>query len=168
MKIKRYIGTRLGLAVISSALLSSTALTYAQTPVRDLDNPARQPFRKVFANLEIRTRPLDAGATVVRVPEGKRLVIEQITFRTDVPLNRKLQGIHVSLLTELADQFANATYPVPVQQQLNEFIVNQQMRIYVDPTKAATLRIAIESDTEDVLTMIFRDIVISGYFVDLT
>ena len=167
MNIRYYIGTRLGLAVISSVLLSSTALTYAQTPVRDLDNPARQPFRKVFDNLEIHTSPKSAGATVVHVPEGKRLVIEQIAFRTDVPLNRKLQGIHVSLRTE-PPGLPSASYAVPVQQQLNEFIANQQMRIYADPMNAVTLVILIESDTEDILTMVFRDIVISGYFVDLT
>jgi hypothetical protein len=151
------------LAIIGWLLLSVTQSS-AQTPIRDLDNPARQPFRMSFDRLERRAGVAVAEPVVVRVPEGKRLVIEQMTFRAPAPANAEITGILAGIQTLLGND--GATTWVLVQRQLNQFIANQQMRVYADPGSSVFLSIAIESPQSGT-RMEFRHVAISGYFVDL-
>lgn len=152
------------LAVIGGIVLSTSNHGGAQTPIRDLDNPARQPLRKSIDRMARSAGTAHAEPIIVTVPEGKRLVIEQMTFRAPAPENGELTGITAGIQTLLGND--GTTTWVLVQRQLNHFIANQQMRVYADAGTNVSLSIEIQSPQPGT-KMEFRDVSVSGYFVDL-
>jgi hypothetical protein len=152
------------LAFIGGLLFSAVTESSAQAPILDLDNPARQPFRRTLDRIERRAGGAEAEPILVRVPEGKRLVIEQVTFRAPAPANAEITGILAGIQTFLGND-ASTTW-VLVHRQLNQFIANQQMRVYADPGSSVVLSLQIESPVSGT-RMEFRDLSVSGYFVDL-
>ena len=68
-------------ALMGMLLASNAGVGYAQTQVRDLDNPARQPFQAELRNLRFRTAGGLESFRVAEVPSGKRLVIKHVSFR---------------------------------------------------------------------------------------
>jgi hypothetical protein len=142
-RIKTYFLPTLGLAVmVGSFVLSSPSVSYAQNLVRDADNPARQPFqaRKVVSDVIPNTLHIFKLADI---PQGKRLVIEQVSFKAEVSadgLNRvstaslrtqvfDLTGDHELIMSKLQNR--------PIQPDgyfaRDFFVANQQMRVYADP-----------------------------------
>lgn len=83
-------------------LLSCPFLVHGQTPTRDVDNPARQPFRIVIPRAVRTVGTAIEIAPIFQVPQGKRLVIEQITFRALAPVSGIVSGVHAAIETTLA------------------------------------------------------------------
>ena len=102
--------------------------------VRDVDNPARQPF-----HVELYDFRMIAGDTLSTdsfiVPAGKRLVIEQVSGRFTAPAGQTLD-----LVVQTGPSEAPAThYYLPVRQgplaplSGDGFVLNQLSRQYAEP-----------------------------------
>lgn len=134
--------------------------------VRDVDNPARQPY----ANF--RTIILDdgaAGSTIFfsDVPAGKRLVIEEISVRGYAPPGQVWQFAMFSVDhngNEIDfDVQVNARGPNPYDAGQVQFSGSQQVRLYSDPGSQPSFIAQRNAFTGSArLTMS-----ISGYFVDV-
>ena len=134
--------------------------------VRDVDNPARQPY----ANL--RTIILDAGqagSTIFfsDVPAGKRLVIEEISVRGYAPTGQVWQFATFSVEhngNEIDfDVQVNPRGTNPYDAGQDQFSGSQQVRLYSDPGSQPSFIAQRNASTGSArLTMS-----ISGYFVDV-
>jgi len=135
-------------------------------PVRDVDNPARQPFQAGgFA-------PFSANETnvivnIATVPTGKRLVIEHVSVSCSLPTGQKM--VEADLEVVLSNQ---TTYPnnLRVSAQGSDAsgthdlsIASEQVRLYADP--GTPVRCFVDRDSfsgsGDVQCSI------SGYLVDV-
>lgn len=133
---------------------ATAALTGAPlTSVRDVDNPARQPFQ--FSLIAV------APNNEFTVPSGKRLVIEYVSGHLSVSLGQQLESVY--LLTKVNNSSVFHYFaPMPtggVTQSI--FTVSQQTRIYADPGS----KVRFFTQGADVTE--FGDLTISGYFVDV-
>jgi hypothetical protein len=144
--------------------------TASPVPVRDVDNPARQPFT---ARIDVSIpdgRDLGVGTMdTAAVPEGKRLVIEHISAATSLPSGQKVAFFRVEItsshsLTRLGADLS-ATYGGK-----DQFITSQPVRLYVDRAAGAAGALT------PVAVVVFRDgfagdgfsiVNISGYLVDV-
>jgi len=131
---------------------TAAVTTAGLTSVRDVDNPARQPFQ--FSLLAV------APNNQFTVPSGKRLVIEYVSGRLSVSLGQQLESVF--LFTKVnnvsVDHYFTPILTGGVTQSI--FTVSQQTRIYADPGTVIKL-FTLGAVTE------FGDLTISGYFVDL-
>src|SRR5688572_190205 len=76
------VASAMGLAIVTGAVLfSAPRVSLAQTNVRDVDNPAAQPFQAELASQAIPVIQEANNFLVTTVPLGKRLVIEHVTLR---------------------------------------------------------------------------------------
>ena len=61
--------------------------------VRDVDNPARQPFQAtVFISI---SDGVPAGSALLDVPSGRQLVIEYVSASVQLPTGQKVQELRV-------------------------------------------------------------------------
>lgn len=141
--------------------------TASPVPVRDVDNPARQPFDGSISVLirdgfDFGFVELDTSA----VPAGKRLVIEHVSAFTSLPSGQKVVSILLRTLGHgeawLGADFRATTHG------FDRFITSQPVRLYAD--SGATVGRA------PVSALIVRDgdagsgqlfVSISGYLVDV-
>ena len=134
----------------------ATAAVTATGPmlVRDVDNPARQPFQITLIGL--------APSNQFTVPSGKRLVIEYVSGRIPAGLGQQLETVR--LLTAVNDatslHFFTPIFTGGVIESI--FTVSQQTRIYADPE---TLVIVNAEGGGPVLSKML--LTISGYLVDV-
>jgi hypothetical protein len=114
--------------------------------VRDLDNPARQPFQV----------ELDQTTFAFSVPAGKRLVIEFVSARANSAPGFSLLSINV-VTTVGGVTLQHPFVPVFVGKNGvdNSYTVSQPTRLYADP--GTTVDITLGSGT----------VILSGYFVDV-
>jgi hypothetical protein len=83
--IKRTFLTRL--AVLGGLAVSSPVFAQYSTPMRDIDNGARQPVNYTIQVFVLAGSGLGTNSTAVTVPNGKRLVIETVSFIGLVPVS---------------------------------------------------------------------------------
>ena len=138
-------------------------------PVRDADNPARQPFQAHGSNTFVDGGRVISAVTITTVPAGKRLIIEHVSVFGVMLAGQKM--IETAITTRL--QNSNSGQPLPHDLTINAqgsngfrdyFVASQDMRWYAD---AGT----------DVVGFAERDntaggggdvqFAISGYFVDV-
>ncbi len=99
-------------------------------PVRDVDNPARQPFQKeIIVNLNLGS---DTGEDdVVTVPPGKRLVVEHASATGFVPVGQKLR---VFVLTRFNSQLTSVALVATPQGIIDNgrdvFVASNPVRLY--------------------------------------
>jgi len=134
-------------------------------PVRDVDNLARQPFRKsVFV-------PLPDGTTFAAInpginpPVGKRLVIEAISVSGNIPSGQKY-----ACSLNITDQFAQVLFDLDLTLTLqatfgpiDTFQGNTITRVYVEPSDNVAFDVFRTAGTG---TGGMR-VSFSGYFVDV-
>jgi hypothetical protein len=133
-----------------SAFAQKTAST--QT-VRDADNPARQPFYKLFSSPDV-----NFGT----VPAGKVLVLEFVSGRVasgesgtgGVALYTWYQGA-----LETFNMFAASRYTEDVSS--NKTYITQPVKIYIPAGRSMQLR------WEGDITPVFYAMTISGHYVDV-
>lgn len=136
--------------LVGALLLSAAGVSHGQTDVRDLDNPARQPFQ---AELQRQLRiPVAAGresSQVAEVPAGKRLVIEHVSFRVksqEATLPGSSQPrfrVFASLVTKANGVAAN--HELIVNQTdfgaASSNAASQPVRAYADPGSLVFVRV---------------------------
>lgn len=167
--------TALGLtAVVGTMLLSTLNASHAQTLVRDLDNPARQPFQAELQRLRIPSSGGGESFRVADVPPGKRLVIEHVSFRVasleaSTPGSPPLRfGTFASLITK-----ANG---VPGSHELianridlsggrSVVAASQQIRAYADPGSQVFVRISGRTE-DDGDSLQVTHLTVSGHLVE--
>ena len=131
----------------ATAAVTATGLT----SVRDVNNPARQPFQTSLTDVP--------PSNQFKVPSGKRLVIEYVSGRIPVGLGQQLESLYLLTTVNNAATFHFFTPILTGGVTQSIFTVSQQTRIYADPETFVTLYSQGGSLTA-VLT-------ISGYLVDL-
>lgn len=128
--------------------------------VRDIDNPARQPFQQ---EVELTLDPGKGGENVaINVPIGKLFVIEQISASGFAPAGQKML---FSVMTHIAPDLVTRRHLLQTTNSAfgasNFFMASQSVRIYAD-TPSALAR-AERDFTTGTATARF---VVSGYFFD--
>lgn len=131
--------------------------------VRDVDNPARQPFQEEFAI----TLPDNFGGenATFMVPLGKRLVIEYVSARGFVPAG---QTLTFSIRTRQGNTPNGVVhYLVSTEQGFSGtstgFVAGQVMRLYADPGTQVLVRAGRNPATGTGNAFI----AVSGHFVDV-
>lgn len=105
--------------------------TASPVPVRDVDNPARQPFDG-FINVSI-PDGFDFGFAELdyrAVPDGKRLVIEHVSALTSLPGGQKVIDIQLDTFRH-GFAWLGADFKVTTE-GFDRFITSQPVRLYAD------------------------------------
>jgi hypothetical protein len=133
-------------------------------PIRDVENPARQPFQR---ELQITVPAGSNGvAQTFTVPAGKRLVIEFVAASLGLFPGQK--GI---LLITTTVGGSIASYDLPLTDQgvgftgFAGFRTSQMVRIYADP--GSTVTVVVGSDGATFPVAIGELVSLSGYLVTL-
>ena len=129
------------------------------TPIRDVDNPARQPF------MYTSTVPINDGRSEgygsFPVPAGKRLVVETMTvFRDNARLG---QSVQVLADVEFNGQIGYFALPFVSATTARLSCISQSTRLYADPGTNVSfdlLRTGSSGNETDVVT-------VWGYLVNL-
>jgi hypothetical protein len=121
--------------------------------VRDVDNPARQPFQKA----------LFGGDSFV-APAGKRLVIEYVSVRGSGAANDGNGFMQADISTTTNGEFASHRIPLTQDrvQDTHFYEGAESTRIYADPGTPVQFSVAFQSTTG-----LFSRATVSGYLVDL-
>jgi hypothetical protein len=133
-------------------------------PVQNRDEPARQPFQH-FGTFTI-ADPASGGSDSFAVPAGKRLVIEYVSFRSNI-LTGGNQIVSFSVQNQGGGSLGLLSF-VPektIESVFNTtgFIAHEQVRAYCDPgTNVNVTAIRNSSVGSDTVSYSF-----AGYFVDL-
>src|SRR5213083_3739953 len=109
--------------------------TASPVPVRDVDNPARQPFEAQGMGGFADGASTTGDITIATVPAGKRLVIEYVSMVGAMPLGERI------LLAGTKDDGTvdDPVVTVPTESGTNAdgtldyFIASQLVRVYMDP-----------------------------------
>jgi hypothetical protein len=137
--------------LFTAFVLQRTVVAQMQaTLVKDVDNPARQPFSAECMNY---TAEID-GCTLITVPAGQRLVIEMFEVRTQsaAPVVSLLYtGIYHYFTPDPPVGVANLVYSV------------RRVRYYADPGT----KIVASSFSANSINTFGASYVVSGYFVTL-
>lgn len=149
-------------ATLAGAGTSASPLQVASPlEIRDLDNPARQPFQ---AGSSCSTTSDGCFGSFITVPAGKRLVIEYMSMLADIPAGQvalwqvrtTVGGQHVHFLPQSAPAVAGFIGSPGVA------AVSQQVRLYADPGSVLILSFTRNGTG----TQAHFDATISGYLVD--
>ncbi len=116
--------------------------------VRDIDNPAFQPF----------AASRSSSGILVTVPAGKRLVVEFVTAQQVIPVSNVSPG-SIQLNVGLATYFLAASSVRPTANNSNWHTISQSTRIYVPAGQALTVSFEGSSTSNFVS--------VSGYYVDI-
>jgi hypothetical protein len=131
------------------------------TPVRDVDQPARQPF---VHNFDL---PLTngIGEESITVPLGKRLVIETVDAAGFVTPGQKVDFM-MDLLTSGSTTHVRHHFPptfIGTFFNLDRYTLCQSVRLYGEP--GSTVRVIMQKNA--ITAGGVGDLAISGHFVDL-
>jgi hypothetical protein len=165
----------LGPLLVVALLQSNPGTSEAQTLVRDLDNPARQPFQAELGGLLFNTSDDAESFQITLVPPGKRLVIEHVSLR----INSREAGpegipqprfrTFAALITK-ADTVA-ARHEVIVDRadvgEASRNVASQSIRAYADPGSAVFVEIDSTNDNGGNSLLGISHVAISGHLVDL-
>jgi hypothetical protein len=165
----------LGPLAIAALLQGNPGASHAQTRVRDLDNPARQPFQAELEGLTFNTLADAETFQVAVVPAGKRFVIEHVSLRVD-SLEATAGGAPQPRFRSFATLAVKAD-GVPARHELvvnradvggsSVNLASQPIRAYADPGSLVWVEIdAADDDGGDSLLRVAH-VTISGHLVDL-
>ena len=132
--------------------------------VRDVDNPARQPFQ-AGVNVTLNQPTAAFVQTVAIVPAGKRLVIEYVSAIADVPVDQK---VVISVLCQNLSASRAVSHVFPVTPQgtfpgpIDRLVASESTRIYVEPEDSVNF-IVNRNSAAGTANCLFS---ISGYLVD--
>jgi hypothetical protein len=125
-------------------------------PVRDVDNPARQPV-SATANCSESTGT-NCEATIYSVPAGKRLVIEYVSFQARVPFGQ------VAYMSITGGPYFPFSQPAVSFPGANVVRFAEQVRLYSEP---GTTLVVQGERTGSGLSSTNFSFFISGYLVDV-
>ncbi len=134
-------------------------------PVRDVDNPARQPFQRELDPL-VSPGSFTASDSLT-VPAGKRFAIEFASASVDTPAGTKMWvriqttssgvGLSYSLLPQLQGNYA--------ADGSDFLLAAQPMKLYADPGTQVTAVVSVLGGVANTNTG--ASVSLSGYFVDV-
>lgn len=164
----------------SLAMIAATCCMYlavpasgaAQTIVRDVDAPARQPFQSQLAN-QVLSESQPIPFVLASVPLGKRLVVEHVSLRVVVPSTMQKQSlVQAHLQTQLDGQTVDHVLVLDKVRELGAskaevFEVSQPIRAYADAGTNASVLIVFDAEEPGVTEAIVNRLSLSGHFVDL-
>ena len=132
--------------------------------VRDVDNPARQPFQAIVSAT---LNPSVAAfvQNVAIVPVGKRLVIEFVSAIADVPADQKVV-ISVFNQDKFASRGVSHSFPVTPQgtfSGIDRLVASESARMYAEPEDSVNFVVSRNS-AAGTANCFFS---ISGYLVDV-
>jgi hypothetical protein len=166
---------RLG-TLVAALLLSGPIAAHAQNPVRDVDNPARQPFQVNLSD-RIVSELSDAPLELAVVPQGKRLVIEHASVRGlfgaetaggDIPSIIEIGVVTLQNGVPAEHQLVPTIVKSNAEQnRVDVFVASQPMRAYADPGTTVSLRVSVITEGDGSGNALLRNIALSGYFVDI-
>ena len=135
--------------------------------VRDVDNPARQPFQP---NVGITIGDgAPAGGALLDVPSGKQLVIEYVSASVQLPTGQKVRELRVATLqgSTVLSHFLGATFQATVggSTTVDIFILSQVTRLYSNPGTSSVEFSVIRNNSSGTG---FYSLSISGYLVNVT
>jgi len=152
----------LALSFVGSSFGQSVAAQVRAALVRDVDNPALQPFR---ASASVVMNFLNVQAQVAVVPAGKRLVIESVTYQGASPTN--MQFIFAGLRTPQFGTFVGQIEinPPHASAVSNFFIQDgaQATRMYFEPGEEVWLSVSASSSSANAQMTVY----VNGHFVTL-
>jgi hypothetical protein len=131
-------------------------------PVRDADNPARQPIQRSFSlTSSFQPEPYT-------VPDGKRLVIEHVSGEvTSGATCKALYGsVLTSVTTDGTEVASTHRFPLSATPLPNRTVFSQQVRLYADPNTNVRGG-AFGHDGTNNCTVDRFSLLISGYLVDV-
>ncbi len=131
-------------------------------PVRDVDNPARQPFQWPFV-WSVAPGSFDEFSPFVTVPAGKRLVIETISVQATADV---VSHIRIRIQTTADGQLSGHFIDVANRggaAGLTNFHGTHAVRIYADPGSS----VRFGAGRNDSSGFVSVEAAISGYFVDV-
>jgi hypothetical protein len=150
----------------NSVKISNTASSAAF--VRDVDEGARQPYQGE-ATITLADNANVGMATLLTVPAGKRLVVEQVSARVTVP-----GGFQAVVFVETRVNNVPARHFLDVNFQpfspfgLDRVSVTQLMKFYADPGTPVAVAIYMDSGLPPGLGGLQTVVAsVSGYFVDV-
>jgi hypothetical protein len=134
--------------------------------MRDVENPARQPFQTEFLSAEFPDGVAVNFSPLTTVPQGKRLVIEQVSVVGGMLLGQKMvqAGIQVS------QNENNVRHNLIVTAQGTSgccrdiYVASQQVRLYAD-AGSSVLGFAVRNTTTGYANLALS-YSISGYMID--
>jgi hypothetical protein len=132
--------------------------------VRDVDNPASQPFQKTTSTVQSGTNV--STLTLATVPAGKRLVIEFISASGQVPLGQHVESWGVLTVAPPTggaqhELLVTAQPPAVIGDAL--FRTSQQVRLYADPGTSVQTIIRRNSGAGSATFLM----TVSGHLVDV-
>jgi hypothetical protein len=134
-------------------------------PVRDVDNPARQPFRRSISITLPEGLTFTATNPVINPPAGKRLVIDAISVSGNIPSGQKYT-CSLDLRNEFGDVVFDLNVPLTLQATFGPFDTyqgNTTSRVYLDPSDNVAFDV-FRTSAASVATI---RVSFSGYFVDV-
>ena len=154
--------------VVNTPNVNVANTTASPVPMRDVDNPARQPFHTHVTGGFADGASTTGEITITTVPTGKLLVIEYVSvFGAMLPAQKMVRSwIHVH---GRGDTMATGG-DIPVEQQganasgtIDYFVASRLVRFYADPGPVLCFaeRDSFAGANPDSVTF-----TISGYFVD--
>ena len=173
-KSRRGIASAMGLAIVTAAMLFSVPRAiHAQTEVRDVDNPAAQPFQAELVSQDIPVIQEANNFLVTTVPLGKRLVIEHVTLRVAGGASPQPGGdapfMHAVAFLETTAGGTRSRHELAVNRldlrgfNRNFSIASQPIRAYADPGSQVLVQVSGASAVRDA-TLVRATV--SGYLVD--
>lgn len=151
----------------SNVVVTNTAAQ--PVPVKNLDNPAKQPFQ--WHNSGVVATGSDRADFTFQVPAGKRLVIEQLSGEASVVSS---SGTVPRFLIAsfaggaVASGYAPATYVGNDLGMAPAVYANQQLRMYADP--GTTVSVEVQRSTDNVggySGHVNFTVSVTGYLVDI-
>lgn len=151
--------------------VSAPGIGTAQTIVRDVDAPVRQPFQTQIAN-----RLVDDNGQIVElasVPLGKRLVVEHVSLYLIVPPTpQKQSSLQVLLRTQLGGQTVDHVLVPDKARELaanraEVFAISQPIRAYADAGTTVSAVIVFDAVGRTVTQANLNRLSLSGHFVDI-
>ena len=133
------------------------------TPVREVDNPVRNPYQQAFF-VFMAAGESGMDVDLAPVPAGKRLVIEYVSIRARLASD---QTLFMVLGTTAGG--AGANHSIPVSQTFATFINSfrvvggETLRIYADPGTTPFLSV----DRNNTVGGMDGIVTVSGYYVTL-
>ncbi len=161
----------IGLALVMATLCGLVSLpTQAQVAkpalVRDIDNPALQPFRDYIAANLLSTE-FDKIVNGPTVPAGKRLVIENASVWALTSLNDFVTGIWLTVPTASPQTFVLLdpadTERKPISGANAVAAYNRPVKLYFNPGEQLQLHVFTDGTAGPKLVNVY----LNGYYVNL-
>lgn len=168
------VASAMGLVIVTGAMLFSAPRgSLAQTNVRDVDNPATQPFQAELASQAIPVIQEANNFLATTVPLGKRLVVEHVTLRVAGGPSPQPGGeapfMHAVAFLETTADGTRARHELAVNRidlrgfNRNFAVASQPIRAYADPGSQVLVQVSGASAVRDAILV---RLTISGYLVD--